>query len=217
MNKPKILVAGFGSWAKAQANPARDIALKLGARTWDNCEVVGVELPVDTTFIASEIDRLLTQHSPDAWIGVGVSSAAVVQAEMVGINWRDFDVPDVGGKKIGRSAVIEDGAAAYFATLPNFECVDAMRSAGLPSEVSFHAGTHLCNQMLYTTSHLIKARGLSTLAGFVHVPRTPANLFELDDTKMNRPSMNLAQSSEAVAHCVETTAFALAATCKENV
>jgi pyroglutamyl-peptidase len=217
MNEPKVLVAGFGSWAKAQANPARDIALTLGARTWGGCEVIGVELPVDTTNIASEIDRLLIQHSPDAWIGVGMSSAAVVEAEMVGINWRDFDVPDVGGKKIGRSAIIEDGPAAYFATLPNYECVDAIRSAGVPSEVSFHAGTHLCNQMLYTTSHLIKARGMRTLAGFIHVPRTPATLFELDDSRMSKPSMNLAQSCEAVARCVETTAHALAAACEENV
>ena len=209
MKRPKILIAGYGSWAKTKENPAEAIALELGESTWDCCETVGVALPVDTATLSSEIDTLLTEHSPDAWIGIGVSSSANVQAEFIGINWRAFDVPDVGGKKIEGAAIIEGGAAAYRATLPNFEIVEAMKAAGIPSGVSFHAGTHLCNQMLYTTAHQIQARGLRTLTGFIHVPRTPANLFELDDLKMNKPSMSLAQSSKAVARCVETTAHTL--------
>ncbi|MEP2920844.1 MAG: pyroglutamyl-peptidase I [Sulfitobacter sp.] len=209
MKKPKILIAGYGSWAKAKENPAQAIALELGACTWACCDVVGVAMPVDTVTVSAEIDRLLTEHSPDAWIGVGVSSAANVQAEFIGINWRAFDVPDAGGKSINGAEVIEGGPPAYYATLPNSEIVEAIKAAGIPSELSFHAGTHLCNQMLYTTAHQIKARGLSTLTGFIHVPRTLANILELDDRKMNLPSMSLALSSEAVACCVETTAQAL--------
>ena len=215
MTKPKILIAGYGRWAKAKVNPAQEIALELGTRTWDCCDVIGVGLPVDTSTIFAEIDELLTKYSPAAWIGVGVSSAAVVHAELVGINWRNFDVPDAAGCTIKHSAIVEDGPAAYFATLPNFDVVDAIRAAGIPSEVSSHAGTHLCNQMLYTTAHQINARGLSTLTGFIHVPRTPANVFELGDAKMCRPSMPLAQSCEAVARCVEATAQALVARSKE--
>ena len=86
MTKPKILIAGYGRWAKAKVNPAQEIALELGTRTWDCCDVIGVGLPVDTSTIFAEIDELLTKYSPAAWIGVGVSSAAVVHAELVGIN-----------------------------------------------------------------------------------------------------------------------------------
>ncbi|QUS35661.1 pyroglutamyl-peptidase I [Falsirhodobacter algicola] len=209
MMKPKILLAGYGSWAKADTNPAQAIALEMNARHWDACEVIGLEMPVATEALAEEIGRLLDLHAPAAWIGIGVSPAPVVQAEMVGINWRDFDVPDVTGATMARTQIVEGGPAAYDATLPNAEIVAAIRSAGVPAALSFHAGTHLCNQMLYTAARLIEMRGLSTLNGFIHVPQTPENILLEQGRNIRKPSMSLQMSSEALARTIEATARAL--------
>ena len=82
------------------------------------------------------------------------------------------------------------GPDAYNATLPNEEIVDAINKAGIPAALSFHAGTHLCNQMLYTTAHLIRQSGMSTLNGFVHVPQTPANIAVKTHREAKVPSMS---------------------------
>jgi pyroglutamyl-peptidase len=205
MKLPKILVAGFGSWAKAAANPAQAIALELGARNWDICDLIGIEMPVEGAGLIARIDALLDEHQPDAWIGVGVSSAANVQLEMIGINWCNFDVPDTNGRKIQNQPVIVSGPAAYNASLPNVDIVETIKAAGIPAALSFHAGAHLCNQMLYTSAHIIETKDLNCVTGFVHVPRTPANVLEGDGEHAQKPSMSLPMSCEAVAHSIETT------------
>ncbi len=209
-HQSKILVAGYGAWAKALNNPAAQVARSLGARAWSGVEVITHVMPVDSAALADEVDLLLEQHKPDAWVGLGVSSAPIIQTEMIGINWCDFDVPDTSGKKIKTSAILADGPAAYNATLPNTAIVDAIKDAGIPAEVSFHAGTHLCNQMLYTTAHKIKESGLSTRTGFIHLPQSPANIAQNLRPGARNASMCLDMTLEAVSVAVETIAVTLA-------
>ena len=42
--------------------------------------------------------------------------------------------------------------------------------AGIPAQVSFHAGTYLCNATLYLTHYLIERSSVKTQAAFIHVP-----------------------------------------------
>lgn len=203
-HKPTILVAGYGSWPKAKKNPAAQVALALNARRWHGFRVIGVEVPVDSNSLMEHITQLFDTHAPDAWVGLGVSQAAIVQAEMVGINWRHFDVPDAQGVKLAHTPILEDGPVAYNATLPNGKMVDALRQAEIPAALSFSAGTHLCNQMLYATAHVIAQRNLPTLTGFVHIPQTSANVAEADSPGRNSASMPLSMSTDAIALCVKT-------------
>lgn len=109
MHKPKILVAGYGAWAKAENNPAAQVVGELAKRTWTGCDVIGHVMPVNSDELAGHIDALLDTHRPDAWVGMGVSEAAIIQAEMVGINWRHFDVPDSSGARIHQSPIVPGG------------------------------------------------------------------------------------------------------------
>ncbi|KEJ89061.1 peptidase [Sulfitobacter donghicola DSW-25 = KCTC 12864 = JCM 14565] len=206
-----MLVAGYGAWAKAEDNPAAQIVGELGKRDWAGCEVIGHVMPVHSDDLSASIQALLDKHQPDAWVGIGVSEAAIIQTEMVGVNWRHFDVPDNSGAQVNLSPIISDGPVGYNATLPNAEMVNAMNAAGIPASVSFSAGTHLCNQMLYTTAHVIEKRGLQTLAGFIHVPQTPANIAKMQDRKRHSASMSLGMTTDAIAICIETLTAALTA------
>lgn len=217
MHQPRILVAGYGAWAKAENNPAAHVVGELGKRRWSGCDVIGHVMPVNSGDLRNSIDNLLDTHRPDAWVGIGVSEAAIIQTEMVGINWRHFDVPDSSGAQVALSPIVADGPVAYNATLPNADMVSALNTAGIPAAVSFSAGTHLCNQMLYSTAHVIAERGLSTLTGFIHVPQSPANVAQMEGRKRQVASMSLATTTDAVAICIDTLAAALTAQFSETV
>jgi pyroglutamyl-peptidase len=208
---PRILVAGYGAWAKAENNPAAQVVGELGKRDWAGCEVIGHVMHVHSDDLSKSIETLLDTHQPDAWVGIGVSGAAIIQTEMVGVNWLHFDVPDVSGAHLNLAPIISGGPVGYNATLSNAEMVEAMIAAGIPAAVSFSAGTHLCNQMLYTTAHVIEKRGLETLTGFIHVPQTPANIAQMQDRKRQSASMSLAMTTDAIAICIETLTAALTA------
>ncbi|SMP35763.1 hypothetical protein [Shimia sagamensis] len=201
--KPTILVSGYGSWAKARNNPAALVAVRLGQEEFDCCNLVAVELDVDTNALQDNVNRLLEAHQPDGWIGLGVSSSAVVEPEMVGVNWRHFGVPDVTGAKLTTTPIVDGGPAAYNATLPCADMVMAMRSQGIPAALSFSAGTHLCNQLIYTLAHTAKSRGTDLKSGFVHIPQTPENIAEKAEVA---PSMGLSISTSAIRACVEVLA-----------
>gem|GEM_PF-4133755 len=45
-----------------------------------------------------------------------------------------------------------------------------LRRAGIPAQVSYHAGTFLCNAALYLSCHTAHIRKLKTKSAFIHVP-----------------------------------------------
>lgn len=63
-----------------------------------------------------------------------------------------------------------DGPVAYKSDLPLAAWAAKLRAAGIPAQVSYHAGTFLCNATLYLTHHLSRERGWKTQAAFIHLP-----------------------------------------------
>ncbi len=205
MTKPKIIVAGYGSWAKASENPAEAIAMEMGRLNWVNCEVSAHVIPVRSDTLVDHISALLDKHAPDAWIGIGVSSRPLIEVETVGVNWCDFDVPDAAGLTLKHKPIVPNGPAAYNASLPHGHIVEAITQAGIPAAISYHAGTHLCNHMLYSTARLVEQKKLSTLSGFIHVPLSPANVIT-DTAHLQRPTMALQTMCEAMERAIDVTA-----------
>jgi pyroglutamyl-peptidase len=82
----------------------------------------------------------------------------------------------------------EDGPVAYRSTLPLFEWRDRIAASGIPVEVSFHAGTYLCNAALYLTHYFSERLGLKTQAAFFHLPIDPRQLGEADPNTASLPS-----------------------------
>ncbi|MCA1553604.1 MAG: pyrrolidone-carboxylate peptidase, partial [Chloroflexi bacterium] len=77
---------------------------------------------------------------------------------------------------------------AYFTTLPVRAMLNAVRSVGVPAELSLSAGSFLCNQVTYAVLHHLAAHDLHTPAGFIHLPALPAQVVERD---LLAPSMGL--------------------------
>lgn len=72
--------------------------------------------------------------------------------------------------------LIPDGPVAYRSKLPLAEWAHQLRSAGIPTQVSYHAGAYLCNALLYLTHYFADRQQLSTRAAFIHLPLAPSQV-----------------------------------------
>lgn len=66
--------------------------------------------------------------------------------------------------------LIADGPVAYRSDLPLADWAAKLRSAGIPAQVSQHAGTYLCNAVLYWSHHFSQQFALRTRSAFLHLP-----------------------------------------------
>jgi pyroglutamyl-peptidase len=59
---------------------------------------------------------------------------------------------------------------AYRSALPLADWAVKLRRAGVPAQVSYHAGNYLCNATLYWSHYLAERLALATQTAFIHVP-----------------------------------------------
>lgn len=81
-----------------------------------------------------------------------------------------------------------DAPAAYRSQLPLGNYAAAMRAAGIPAEISFHAGTYLCNAVYYWSQHFSALRGLRTRSVMIHLPLDPRQVCEVRDPLASLPA-----------------------------
>lgn len=63
-----------------------------------------------------------------------------------------------------------DGPVAHRSRLPLAEWAARIRAAGIPAQVSYHAGTYLCNAIMYLAHRQIEFQKLTTRVTFIHFP-----------------------------------------------
>jgi len=91
--------------------------------------------------------------------------------------------------------LVAEGPAAYRSSLPLADWAGRIRQLGIPCQVSYHAGTFLCNALLYLTHHIAREQRLKTQAAFIHLPLAPQQV--LGD-RQDVPSLPSAHCAEAV-------------------
>jgi pyroglutamyl-peptidase len=89
-----------------------------------------------------------------------------IQLESIGVN--------VGGSSSQSPdqyrPLVEDGPVAYQSELPIGEWTVLLRRSGVPAQVSYHAGTYLCNATLYLSCYFAERLALKTQSAFIHLP-----------------------------------------------
>ncbi len=180
----KLLLTGFEPWGKWDRNPAGEVAQSLAGKTVAGCEVVSAVLPVAH---GEDIDRvvpLIETHRPAAVVSLGLGGRMGLNVERVAVNLKVVD----GANGPVDLPVVEGGPAAYFSTLPTREMVARMRSAGAPAQLSYSAGTFLCNHIMYSVLSCVEEQRLDIQAGFIHIPPMPEQVVD-----SSRPGMALEQ------------------------
>ena len=87
--------------------------------------------------------------------------------------------------------------------MPGLDAVpERLRQRGIPASLSFHAGVHLCNHILYSGLHCAATRGLRMPCGFVHVPFATEQALKMAEGQAFMP---LAMAREALATVIANT------------
>jgi pyroglutamyl-peptidase len=168
-----ILVTGFEPFGGETVNPSWEVVKQLEGMTIDDCRVVTRQLPCvfgeSLTVLNSAIDEL----NPTVVVAVGQAGGRVdITVERVGINVDDARIPDNRGQQPIDVAIVPNGPAAWFSSLPIKAMVAAMREKGIPASVSQTAGTFVCNHVMYGLLHKIRER-TNVKGGFIHIPYLP--------------------------------------------
>ena len=204
-----ILLTGFEPFGTYTTNPSGEVAKALDGRAFGAEVVRGVVLPVHHREAALAVTRLLDEVAPRAIVHVGLAGGrARIALERLAVNVMDFEIADNAGYRAAGEACMPGGPVAYFSTLPLGAILDALVAEGVPAYLSSSAGTYLCNQTMYTTRDLLERRGLTSPAGFIHLPQSAAMVAT---SGLDQPSMDLPLMIRAIETAVRVTARSLAA------
>lgn len=190
----KLLITGFEPFGGESLNASWE-AVNLLANKIGEYELTKLLLPVVFDEASKVAINRASQLNPDAILCVGQAGGrSAITPEFVAINLRHALTPDNKGNKPQDEPVILGGETAYFCTLPARKMVSGIKSIGIPSQLSYSAGTYVCNDLFYTL--LAHYGGSNTRVGFIHIPYC---------TEQNKtPSMALSEVVKGLTIAIES-------------
>lgn len=195
----KILVAAFDPFGGEKINPALE-AVKLLADEIAGAEIVKLEIPTVFHKSAETLREKALEVKPDMILCVGQAGGRfAITPERVAINQDDARIPDNEDNQPIDVSIQEDGAPAYFATLPIKAMVEKIKAAGVPAAVSNSAGTFVCNHIMYQALYLAEKELDNIQAGFIHVPFIPEQVVD----KPEKPAMSLEDIAKGLTAALE--------------
>lgn len=199
----KLLLTAFDPFGGEPINPALE-SVKLVPDQIGDVEVIKLEVPTVFGKSIATVAEAIEKVRPDAVLCIGQAGGRYhMNPERVAINVDDARIPDNEGNQPIDVPIFEDGAPAYFATLPIKAMVQNMKDAGIPASVSNTAGTFVCNHLMYGVLYTLAKKYPGVRGGFMHVPFIPSQV-------VNRPAPAPYMSLEMIAAGIEAAIKAIA-------
>ncbi|HOP11583.1 MAG TPA: pyroglutamyl-peptidase I [Oscillospiraceae bacterium] len=168
----KVLVTCFDPFGGETVNSAQKAIDLLPSRVHFT-RIITAQIPTKYDASVDEIKRLLTIHNPDALLMVGQAAGRTQpELERIGINWDSASTADNSGETRLNQKICEDGPDGLFSTMPIEKMVSACRENGFPCNISYSAGTFVCNHVLYSMLNYASDNQLPMKIGFLHLPAT---------------------------------------------
>lgn len=166
----RLLLTGFvpfpqgeGSTARPPVNPSEVLARAL-VEAADTTAV----LPVSWSQTVPALHAALSEHTH--WLGLGLSARVQRPTlETVALNIAHAKVTDNEGVRQVRRRLDPEGDLAEEVGFDPLAAQQAVHDAGGELDLSHHAGTYLCNSVLYAALRRRRAGALQQ-AAFVHLP-----------------------------------------------
>ena len=188
----KLLITGFDPFGGQTVNPAWE-AVKLLPEEIGGYTLHKLQIPTVFGLGAQTVLEKAAVVEPDLILCIGQAGGrSAVTPERIAVNIRDAKIPDNEGNRPVGQFVLEEGPAAYFATVDVMAMVRRAEEKGLPAVVSNSAGAFVCNDVLYTLLH--RCKGSQTAVGFIHVPRIP---------EQGEPSLPVERTAETLQAMIE--------------
>lgn len=171
----KVLFTGFEAFGGETSNPSADAVRELCQQTppagisWQ-----ALILPVEFRRSALLLREAIELTQPDLVLCVGQAGGrAAISLEQVAINLMEARIPDNSGWQPSGIPVVTQAPTAYFTTLPLKAIRMQLQQHGIPVQISYSAGTYVCNALMYQLMHQL-ANLPACRGGFIHIPYSPA-------------------------------------------
>lgn len=181
---PKVLLTAFEPYDRWTTNASWLALMQLTRERPSSENVTTRLLPVDFATMKSRLAEEL-QRGYDIVLHMGQSPGSTrVQLEAIGINVAGHN----GQSPDDFTDLSDQGPVAYRSQLPLGAWAAKIREAGIPAQVSYYAGTFLCNATLYWTHHLAEQLKLPLQAAFIHVPLDISQVVEESHPHASMPT-----------------------------
>ena len=195
-----MLVTGFEPFGGERLNPSWEICRQLAGKAIAGRRIETCRVPCEFRASIEAVAEAIEAHRPGLVICLGQAGGrAHMSVERVAINVDDARMADNAGACPVDEPIARDGPPAYFATLPVKAMTAAMRTAGVPAQLSNSAGTYVCNHLMYGVLHHLAASGSAARAGFIHVPFAEAQVLD----KPAVPALSIATMVRGVEAAIE--------------
>lgn len=187
---PNVLITAFEPYDRWRENSSWLTLIELTRELPSSPKIVTRRYPVDLEKVRTRLAQDLAANY-DVVLHLGQAPGiASVHLEQFGLNaGGDCHHPDQ------HTPLVADGPAAYQSELPLHQWAAIIREAGVPCQVSYHAGTYLCNAALYLSHYFIEQQRLKTKAAFVHLPLVPEQVLS---ERQESPTLPVAASAAAL-------------------
>lgn len=187
---PRILLTAFEPYDPWPTNASWLALIELTRELPSDVEITTRLYPVELDAMKTKLAEDLKSKFDFAFHIGQAPLSSCIQLEEVALNLASKGHTIETEEKA--SAVCSDGPDAYRCCLPVREYAKALRSSKIPARVSFHAGTFLCNAILYWSCRLSEELDLPTKSTFVHIPLDTSQVLELDTPTPFMPSAMVA-------------------------
>ena len=163
----RIILTGFEKFHTASSNPTEVIVKQLNAQEIPG--LITAVLPVEFGQSWQLLKDLIDANNPEIVIALGQAEGrSQITPEKIAINLDNARIPDNAGNSPVNQPIVSGGADGLFTTLPIDSYMERLKKAEIPANISYSAGTFVCNHLFYELQNYCKDKEIQS--GFIHVP-----------------------------------------------
>ena len=164
----KILVTGFNPFNNQKINPSLELLNALNDN-YKNNKIIKLNLNVEYKKDGELLINKIKEVNPDVVLLLGEAGGRKnVSLEYMAINMDSATIPDNKGELILHQEIIKNAPLAYKSTINIDKVIKDLN--GEKFNISYHAGTYICNDIYYRSLNYIYENNLNIKCGFVHFP-----------------------------------------------
>lgn len=190
----KILITGFKPFNKEIVNPS---LMLLPYYNKENITTLPLNVEYDQD--ALKVIDTIKDNEYDYVLLLGQAGGRKkVTVEGVALNVQNATIPDNSNNLVKHHMIIDDAPVAYQTKIDLVSLVNKVNSEFF--DISYHAGTFVCNDLYYQVMHYISVNNLKAKCAFIHLPYLDNQVVD----KPNMPSMKLEEMKEIIDKVIES-------------
>ena len=188
----RVLLTAFEPYAEWPTNSSWLTLTELLRYRPPSTDLVTRRYPVDFGRMEKALAKDLAQGF-DAVLHLGQAPGTpTIRIETFAVN-AGGSITEAGS---GMERLVSGAPEAYRTQMPLERWSQLLQERSLPVHISHHAGTYLCNAVMYLSHHWMAQAGKTTPVGFIHLPLTTQ---QVADSRRPLPALPVEMLAYAVA------------------